>query len=72
MTLGVIFSYSKAPIIRTEHWAVLAVHSVYCRTGISTGTYNRNFRVSRGVIEDVLFFFNKEKGSVNIDTILRL
>ena len=37
--------YSKAPIIRTEHWAVLAVHSMYCRTGISTGTYNRNFRV---------------------------
>ena len=29
----------------TEHWAVLAVHSMYCRTGISTGTYNRNFRV---------------------------
>ena len=39
--------YSKAPIIRTKHWAVLAVHSVYCRTGISTGTYNRNFRVLR-------------------------
>ena len=38
-------TYSKAPIIRTEHWAVLAVHSMYCRTGISTGTYNRNFRV---------------------------
>ena len=37
--------YSKAPIIRTEHWAVWAVHSMYCRTGISTGTYNRNFRV---------------------------
>ena len=41
--------YSKAPIIRTEHWAVLAVHSMYCWTGISTGTYNRNFRVSRVV-----------------------
>ena len=38
--------YSKTPIIRTEHWAVLAVHSMYCRTGISTGTYNRNFRVT--------------------------
>ena len=22
--------YSKAPIIRTRHWAVLAVHSMYC------------------------------------------
>ena len=31
--------YSKAPIIRTEHWAVLAVHSMYCWTGIRTGTY---------------------------------
>ena len=38
-------TYSKAPIIRTKHWAVLAVHSMYCQTGISTGTYNRNFRV---------------------------
>ena len=41
--------YSKAPIIRTRHLAVLAVHSVYCRTGIRTGTYNRNFRVSGSV-----------------------
>ena len=37
--------YSKAPNIRTGHWAVLAVHSMYCRTGIHTDTYNRNFRV---------------------------
>ena len=37
--------YSKAPIIRIGHWAVLAVHSMYCRTGIRTSTYNRNFRV---------------------------
>ena len=37
--------YFKAPIIRTGHWAVLAVHIMYCRTGIGTGTYNRNFRV---------------------------
>ena len=38
--------YSKAPIKRTGHWAVLAVHTMYCHTGIRTGTYNRNFRVS--------------------------
>ena len=54
MTLGLNFShltsnrrmhategtYSKAPIIRTEHWAVLAVHSMYCRTGICNGMYS--------------------------------
>ena len=45
--------YSKAPIIRTEHWAVLAVHSINCRTGISTGTYNRNFRVCMSKLEQV-------------------
>ena len=38
------FMYSKVPIIRTGHLAVLAVHS-YCRTGIRTGKNNRNFRV---------------------------
>ena len=43
--LGNRVMYSKAPIIRTEHWVVWAVHSMYCRTGISTSTYNRNFRV---------------------------
>ena len=47
VSVGHETTYSKAPIIRTEHWAVLAVHSMYCRTGISTGTYNRNFRVGR-------------------------
>ena len=24
-------AYSKAPIIRTRHWAVLSVHSMYCQ-----------------------------------------
>ena len=50
--------YSKAPIIRTEHWAVLAVHSMYCRTGISTDTYNRNFRVLLLPFYIVVFFTN--------------
>ena len=48
-------TYSKAPIIRTEHWAVLAAHSMYCRNGISTGTtgtYNRNFRLP--LVENML------------------
>ena len=40
-----LIKYSKAAIIRTDHWAVYTVHSMYCRTGISTGTYDRNFRV---------------------------
>ena len=40
-----LLTYSKTPIIRSGHWAVLLVHSMYCRTGIRTGTYNRNFRV---------------------------
>ena len=48
-------TYSKAPIIRTEHWAVLAVHSMYCRTGISTGTYNRNFGVNWSKYENMFY-----------------
>ena len=37
--------YSKASIIHTGHWAVLAVHIMYCRAGISTSAFNRKFRV---------------------------
>ena len=37
--------YSKVPIIRTGTYASSAVHTMYCRTGPSYGTYNRNFRV---------------------------
>ena len=39
------FEYSKVPIIRTVCSASLAVHSMYCQTGIHTDTYNRHFRV---------------------------
>ena len=45
-----VMSYSKAPIMRTEHLAVLTVHSIYCRTGIRTSTYDKNFRVYKYTI----------------------
>ena len=39
--------YSEVPIIRTGTYAsYIAVHSMYCRTGPTYGTYNRNFRVT--------------------------
>ena len=38
-------AYSKVPIIRTGTYASSAVHAMYCRTGPTYGTYNRNFRV---------------------------
>ena len=47
--------YSKALIIRTGHWAVLAVHSMYCRTGIRTGTYVRII----GTLEYKFYIFMK-------------
>ena len=52
-------AYSKAPIICTSFWADLAVHSMYCRTGISARTYNRNFRVGGHASGHVFFACSK-------------
>jgi hypothetical protein len=39
-----ITTYSKAPIIHTIFLKFLAAHSMYCRNGISTSMYDRNFK----------------------------